>query len=107
MNLPTYWSAMPFTAKADYLVRTNQAQSFPDACAMIGGRHRHGHTKATTNTAPVAVRLPYANNDIDGPTSPPPGGVPVTLQTMERGCREPVTAGVGSRPPGPRQKHTA
>lgn len=49
---------MNWRAKAEMLVRTGQARSFPEACSMLAKR-RHRPKPQTQMAAPVRRWLPY------------------------------------------------
>ena len=54
MIFPPWWQGATIDAKAGYLVRTNQAKSYADACAVLSALRRR-------KPKPRAVRLPYAD----------------------------------------------
>jgi hypothetical protein len=54
MTFPPWWQGATIDAKAGYLVRTGQAKSYADACAVLSALRRR-------KPKPRAVRLPYAD----------------------------------------------
>ena len=57
---------MPFTARADLMVRRGEARTFSEACSKLSKRRNYGRTVVKPAADLAAIerpRLPYADND--------------------------------------------
>lgn len=52
---PFFWSRLPWTQKAAYLLSSNQARTYEEACSMLASPRRR------SKSVPI-VRLPYKDS---------------------------------------------
>ena len=58
-------NTMPFTARADLMVRRGEARTFSEACSKLSKRRNNGRTVVKPAADLAAIerpRLPYADN---------------------------------------------
>lgn len=52
---PYFWSRMKWRERAAYLLSSNQARSFGEACSILASQRR----RTRVYSVPVVARLPY------------------------------------------------